>query len=134
MHQIPETETQKDDFARWKKAIQRMSSFENVYMKLSGGFSELPQQSPEEPWSVDAITERVTPWVQHVLECFTPQRIMFGSDWPVCNVVGPGDSKTWGLWREVVAEILERAKFTKEEKDRIWFGTAVEAYSLDFKE
>ena len=133
MQQLPTTAAQKDDYERWKKCIQRLSSFENVYMKLSGAFSELGDQSADEPLPVDTIVDRMKPWTQPVLDYFTPQRIMFGSDWPVCNVGGPGDEKSWGHWRDVVAEILERAKLSTEEKDRIWFGTAVEAYSLDFK-
>jgi L-rhamnono-1,4-lactonase len=134
MQQLPTTAAQKEDYERWKRCIQQLSSFENVYMKLSGAFSEIGDQSSTEPWPVSTIVDRIAPWTQHVLECFTPRRIMFGSDWPVCNVGGPGDAISWGLWREVVVEILERAKLSKEDKDRIWFGTAIEAYSLDFKE
>jgi L-rhamnono-1,4-lactonase len=61
---------------------------------------------------------------------FTPQRIMFGSDWPVCNVRGPGDEKSWHHWRNVVGEVLRRANLSDSEKDRIWFGTAMEAYRI----
>ena len=56
---------------------------------------------------------------------------MFGSDWPVCNLIGPGNDISWGLWRDVVELILEEYSITKEGKDRIWHGTAIEAYGLD---
>lgn len=56
---------------------------------------------------------------------------MFGSDWPVCNVRGPGDQKSWNLWRAVVELALDRYKLSDEARDRIWYGTAVEAYHLD---
>jgi L-rhamnono-1,4-lactonase len=131
MEQTQAIAKQKDDFYCWKSCIQRLSSFENVYMKLSGAFAELEVQSPAEPWPVDTIVERIMPWVQHVLDCFTPERVMFGGDWPVCNVRGPGDKLSWGLWRDVVDQVLKTAGLSGEDMDKIWRRTAIAAYSLD---
>jgi L-rhamnono-1,4-lactonase len=56
---------------------------------------------------------------------------MFGSDWPVCNVRGPGDAKAWKHWRAVVEALLKEQGLSDQEKDRIWYGTAEEAYKLE---
>jgi L-rhamnono-1,4-lactonase len=100
-------------------------------MKLSGGFSQMGKQQPESPMTVPAIVDRLEPWVDVVITAFKPDRIMFGSDWPVCNLGGPGDELSWSHWKNVISAILDEHKLSKAEKDRIWYGTAVEAYNLD---
>ena len=110
-----------------------MSKQEKVYMKLSGAFSELADQDPSNPLDVDMIVTRMEPWIDHVFREFGPWRVMFGSDWPVCNVRGPGDEKSWGLWVEVVARILDSRKLSDMEKNRVWHGTAIEAYRLEVR-
>lgn len=117
-------------FESWKVSLTRLAACEKTYMKLSGAFSEIPDQDPDRPWPVSKIVERIYPWLEHVLQRFTPQRIMFGSDWPVCNVRGPGDAKSWGHWRSVVETWLQEQGLSGEEKDRIWYGTAEEVYKL----
>jgi L-rhamnono-1,4-lactonase len=131
MEQLPTTEKQKLDFAQWKSFMKRFASFPNVYVKLSGFFSEISDQSPSNPMHVSNILDRVMPWVEHVLDCFKARRVMFGSDWPVCNIRGPGDELSWQHWHKVVDNILERTELNQTDKDRIWFGTAAEAYKID---
>ncbi|KAB8446214.1 hypothetical protein FH972_025196 [Carpinus fangiana] len=120
-----------DDFEVWKDAISRLAGHARVYMKLSGAFSELLPAGKH--GSADEVYERIRPWVRHVFKEFGASRIMFGSDWPVCNAGGPGEKQTWGLWRDVVGVALEDAELglTDNDKARVWGGTAVEAYSLD---
>ena len=57
---------------------------------------------------------------------------MFGSDWPVCNVKGPVSDDSWVAWEDVVKTLLEDQAYvlSGEDKDRIWQGTAREAYRL----
>lgn len=80
--------------------------------------------------SIAEIVERMQPWVDHVFKEFGPWRIMFGSDWPVCNVRGPGDAKSWPLWIDVVKATMERLKLSEMEMNAVWYGTAAEAYKL----
>jgi len=131
MEQAPTTnKTKKRDFERWKLVISRFAKHEKVYMKLSGAFSEIADQDPENPLSLSIVLERMKPWLDHVFSEFGPGRIMFGSDWPVCNVRGPGDAKSWGHWVEVVDQFMQTRGFSKGNMDRVWFGTGVEAYRL----
>jgi len=130
MEQDSTDKAKEGDFESWKAAISSLAPHENVYMKLSGGFSEIADQDPSNPWPVPKVVERIRPWLDHVFDCFTSQRIMFGSDWPVCNVRGPGDGLAWSHWRDVIEFALEERKLSASERDRIWFGTAAEAYRL----
>jgi L-rhamnono-1,4-lactonase len=112
----------------WAKCIRELASYSNTYMKLSGLFSELPGQN--DPTPIPDLIAHTKPWIDVVFESFGPSRIMFGSDWPVCNVGGPGD-KSWQHWRDFVEAMLESRNLTESEKARIWSGTAAEAYSIE---
>ena len=65
----------------------------------------------------------LAPYIDRALELFGPQRLMFGSDWPVANLRG-GYSK---VWRETN---LVLARLSPDERDCILGGTAIEFYRL----
>jgi L-fuconolactonase len=58
-----------------------------------------------------------------VLSAFDPKRVMFGSDWPVCLL-----AITYGSWVDLVRE--EVGHLSKDEQQRFWSETAMEAYRL----
>jgi L-rhamnono-1,4-lactonase len=118
------------DFLRWKQSIEQMASYKTTYVKLSGFFSELPPQSAEEPADIEKLVGRIKPWASIVLEAFTPSRVMFGSDWPVCNVGGPGPDKSWQHWHDLVTALLSSLELSNDDTARIWHGTAAEAYRI----
>tara|TARA_B100000519_G_scaffold202995_1_gene223486 strand:+ start:14753 stop:15589 length:837 start_codon:yes stop_codon:yes gene_type:complete len=64
----------------WLNDIRKISSIDNVFCKLSGMITEANQKN----WRV----EDLKPYVHHVLALFGADRIMFGSDWPVCTLAG----------------------------------------------
>ncbi|GAB7353171.1 hypothetical protein MBLNU459_g3701t1 [Dothideomycetes sp. NU459] len=127
MTQAPTTTA---DFERWCACMKRFSTFSNVYIKLSGAFSELSSDRVQ-TISADEIADKMKPWLDHLFSCFAPERIMFGSDWPVCNIRGPALEDSWPVWRQVVQIALQQRQFTEKEQERIWSGTAVEAYRLE---
>ena len=120
----------REDFEKWCACIKRFASHPKVYMKLSGGFSELSTERVSES-SPEKLAARVKPWLDQVFECFGPERIMFGSDWPVCNVRGPGTEDSWIIWKNLVDVALDKQKLSVAQKRRVWAGTAEEAYRLD---
>ncbi|KAI6899808.1 hypothetical protein KC318_g14463 [Hortaea werneckii] len=124
----PEFSIESESFQQWRVAVERLAKLSRTYMKLSGAFSELPEGLT----SSEQISVRSKPWVAHVLSVFSPQRVMFGSDWPVCNVNGPAAEASWPIWKEVVQLLLNDAELSLSESDiqSIWSGTAVEAYRL----
>ncbi|KQZ12641.1 amidohydrolase [Mesorhizobium sp. Root554] len=64
----------------WRDGIARVAAFEGVHCKISGMITEADPAH----WRVSDIE----PFVQHVANCFGPDRLMFGSDWPVCRLAG----------------------------------------------
>lgn len=118
------------EFLEWKKCIEKMAAHQTTYMKLSGFFSELPPQTADEPTTIHDLVARIRPWAAVVFQVFGPARIMFGSDWPVCNVGGPGPAKSWQHWHDLIATLLENLKLSDEDVARVWHGTAAEAYRI----
>lgn len=62
----------------WRAYIREISNFPNVVCKVSG----LVAYADPERWT----PEELRPFVDHVVECFGWNRVMFGSDWPVCTL------------------------------------------------
>ncbi|KAF2100895.1 hypothetical protein NA57DRAFT_35937 [Rhizodiscina lignyota] len=114
----------------WASCIERLSKDPNVYMKLSGGFSEMQKQEASNPWPSSKVADTMRPWLDRLFKCFSPDKVMFGSDWPVCNVGGPGIEHAWSSWKVAVNKILENYHLTDEQQAQIWHGTALEAYRL----
>ncbi|KAF2820213.1 hypothetical protein CC86DRAFT_374438 [Ophiobolus disseminans] len=112
---------------RWTSALERLSSDTKVYMKLSGAFNEFVST----PSSVEDITTALSPFLDVIFAAF-PNRIMFGSDWPVCNVGGPrGEEGNWKFWVEVVERVLVERGLSEEEKEGVWWRTGKGVYGID---
>jgi L-fuconolactonase len=99
----------------WRHDFRRAASFPNVYCKLSG----LVTETEWDRWQpADLI-----PYVQQALEVFGPERCMFGSDWPVCELAGS--------YEQVVDALREAlGPLGQSEKDSIFGGTAARFYDL----
>src|SRR5262249_47036234 len=65
----------------WAKGIQQLSESLNVFCKLSG----LVTEADWENWT----PTQIEPYLEVACHCFGPQRLMIGSDWPVCLVAAP---------------------------------------------
>lgn len=96
-------------------------------MKLSGALNEFDDATPS---SASQIVQSVKPVVSKIFDAFD-NRVMFGSDWPVCNVGGPaGEKGNWGLWVESVELLLEGAKIGAEDSESIWWRAGSRAYDV----
>jgi len=60
----------------WAQGIRRLAQFPNVFCKLSGLVTEADWRG----WTA----EQITPYLDVAFEAFGPDRLMIGSDWPVC--------------------------------------------------
>lgn len=99
----------------WRRYIAELSRRENVYCKLSGIVTEADWSS----WSIADLQ----PYVDVVLQAFGARRVMAGSDWPVCLL-----ATSYRKWADTLEALL--ARLSKAEQDRIFGGTAIEAYRL----
>ncbi|KAJ5247688.1 amidohydrolase family protein [Penicillium chermesinum] len=117
----------------WDLVTQMARASEKTYMKLSGLFSELPPLSPDVDLDIPALIARLSPWTNVIFDVFGPDRIMFGSDWPVCNIGGGGNTVAWGRWQAVVEALLARRGLSEEQRQAVWGQTAVRAYGIEFE-
>ncbi|KAF2716911.1 hypothetical protein K431DRAFT_256512 [Polychaeton citri CBS 116435] len=129
----------KPDFAshgperdKWVRGMAALSSIERTYVKLSGAFSELSNSIDGSQRSAVDVAAWIKDWAAHVFSCFGVDRIMFGSDWPICNLKGPRSEDSWVVWKEVVETLLGDPDFGLDETARqaVWQTTAVKAYRL----
>ncbi|ABG39326.1 amidohydrolase 2 [Paraglaciecola sp. T6c] len=67
-----------EGFAQWKAHMQAIAEHQNVYCKISGMVTEASHKDWQE---ADFI-----PYMDVVFSAFGPERVMFGSDWPVCQL------------------------------------------------
>ena len=105
----------KGEMQPWADQITEMASHENVSVKVSGLFTEANWDS----WS----NQSFKPYLDHILNTFTPFRMMFGSDWPVC-LLAATYSQTVDLMEEFTKE------FSKAEQESFWSGTVKRSYRL----
>jgi len=105
----------KGEMQPWANQISEIASHENVVVKVSGLFTE----SNWSNWSAETFK----PYLEHVLESFSPSRMMFGSDWPVC-LLAATYADTINLMEDFVST------FSSHEKESFWSGTAKRAYKL----
>lgn len=100
----------------WDRHIRAIARHKNVYCKVSGMVTEAARQG----WNRDDFT----PYLDVVLEAFGPERLMFGSDWPVCLLAGE--------YADVAA--IPRDDFSRlsaTEQRMIWGDTAARFYGLE---
>ena len=95
----------------WAAAIRSLAALPNVTCKLSGAHTT----------SADASDLR--PYYETVLAAFGPDRLMFGSDWPVSTLAAPYGG-VCDLYRELTAQL------SPAEQDAIFEGTARRVYRL----
>jgi L-fuconolactonase len=99
----------------WEKDIRAVASHYNVCCKVSGMVTEADYKG----WKA----EDFTPYLDVVFDAFGPSRLMYGSDWPVCQVAG-GYQKMIGLVQDYTAKLSEH------EQKLFWGENAIKFYNL----
>jgi L-fuconolactonase len=100
----------------WKEDIERLARFKNVYCKLSGIVTEANVNN----WK----QEDLIPYLDIVFAAFNANRLMIGSDWPVCRVAG-----TYKTIMNVILSYI--GSFPDEDKNKILGENAAQAYRLN---
>jgi L-fuconolactonase len=98
----------------WADDIARVARETQAFCKLSGLVTEAAKD-----WLVDDLRR----YIDFVMNCFGPERLMWGSDWPVVNLAGG-----YARWREAAVALF--AALSTYERDAILGGTALKFYDL----
>ncbi|XP_076455120.1 L-fucono-1,5-lactonase-like isoform X2 [Babylonia areolata] len=81
----------------WAAGMKLIAANPNIYCKLSGMVTEADLNNWKE--------EQFEPYVKHILDCFGPDRCMFGSDWPVCSMAGASYADVFHILLRLVRKI-----------------------------
>jgi L-fuconolactonase len=99
----------------WRTQLQELSKRNNICCKISGMVTE-------DSWTLWSI-ESLRPYLDTVVSAFGPDRLMAGSDWPVC-LVAAGYGQWWQVLRNYCAD------FSDDERADIFGATAIKIYNL----
>lgn len=99
----------------WRANLRQIAAFPNVCCKISG----IVAYADPEHWTSGDLR----PYVEHVIECFGWERVMFGSDWPVCTL-----SATYRQWLEALLDLTVNAG--ERNRSKLFFENAVRVYRL----
>ncbi len=100
----------------WAANLRELALRQNVWCKVSGLVTEADWKN----WNADTLR----PYLDTVVDAFGPERLMAGSDWPVCLV-----ATEYAAWFELLRNYF--AGFSESERDAVFGGTAVQVYGLD---
>ncbi|MEV6210680.1 amidohydrolase family protein [Kitasatospora sp. NPDC051914] len=103
------------ELREWESRVRRLAGHPQVVCKVSGLITE----ADHDWWTIADIR----PVWDVLLSAFGPERLMFGSDWPVANLAGG-----WNLWAATVHELIDGC--SADETSAILAGTATAFYRL----
>jgi len=104
------------EISPWREQLRELARRPNVCCKLSGMVTEADWQR----WTVDDLR----PYVEIAIDCFGPERLIAGSDWPVCTL-----ASSYVQWWKTLCELL--AGLSLSEQERVLGGNAVSVYHLE---
>ncbi|HLI60747.1 MAG TPA: amidohydrolase family protein [Solirubrobacteraceae bacterium] len=99
----------------WRRAIRALARHDNLVAKLSG----LTSEAGGTDWTVESLR----PFARTLMEEFGPERLMFGSDWPVCRLGGGYDAT-------IAATEAWLAEWGPDERSLVFGGVAERVYGL----
>ncbi len=100
----------------WREHLREMAALPNVVCKLSGVTTEADHKA----WTRNELR----PYIDQVIECFGPDRILYGGDWPVSELAG-----SYLQWLATLD--WATAGFSPADKRKLFRDNAVKAYRLD---
>jgi L-fuconolactonase len=98
----------------WASDMARLARETSALCKVSGLVTEAADD-----WQVADLR----PYVEHVLECFGAERLIWGSDWPVCTMAA-----SYGAWHAAATELA--SSLSQAERDALFGDNAVKLYGL----
>jgi len=102
-------------FEPWRTYIREISGCPNVVCKVSG----LVTHADPRTWAPADLR----PFIEHLLECFGWERVVFGSDWPVCTLAA-----SYARWVEALSTLTASA--SEANRSKLFYENALRVYRL----
>ena len=102
-------------FQPWADHMSELASFDNVHCKISGIVTRA-----SENWT----KEELKPYIDHLVSAFGYERLMFGSDWPVCTLAAE-----YADWLDALLWAVQDT--SDGEKRKLFYDTAKQFYRID---
>lgn len=102
-------------FEPWRQELRTLAEHTNVYCKMSG----LTTEADHESWTPSDLK----PYIDHVIDCFGFDRVIFGSDWPVSTL-----ATEYPRWVNTLQEAI--AGCSHEELSKLFHDNAIKFYRL----
>ena len=112
--QICDQRSGKDAFSKWATGMSQLANETSGCCKFSGLVTEAG-----EGWTIDDLR----PFAEHILGAFGAERVMWGSDWPVCRL-----QTEYGDWHDIAQDLTQ--SLSETEQAEIFGGTAARFYRL----
>lgn len=111
---LAKPDMQEGELEPWADQMTQLAAYSGVMCKLSG----MVPESEGETWTL----QRIEPYARHVLNTFGPERVMYGSDWPVCLLSA--------TYNEVIdlANTLLPSSWTDSQREAVFGGNALQFY------
>jgi predicted TIM-barrel fold metal-dependent hydrolase len=103
------------DHTQWRKDMAQIAKCKNLVCKVSG----IVASAKKGKWDADDLA----PLINHTLDVFGPDRVMFGGDWPVCMLAA-----TYKRWVTALKAIVQQRKISEQKK--LFHDNAVRFYGL----
>jgi L-fuconolactonase len=104
----------RNGFGGWARDMEALAQSSGALCKLSGLLMEA---------APGAGYKELSPCIKHLLACFTPERLMWGSDWPVLNL-----ASSYAGWISICEQAL--SGFTAVDRNRVWHDNAASFYKV----
>lgn len=102
----------------WRSALRALAAHPNVWCKVSGVITEADHAA----WT----PAHLEPFLDAVVDAFTPARLLFGSDSPVCELARGG----LAAWVRALEAYMEKRAWSEETRAGFWEGNARKAYGF----
>ena len=112
---IAKPDIKNKNIEKWANGINSLAKLDNVWCKISGLVTEADWHN----WTLADFE----PYLDIIFEAFGCKRLMFGSDWPVCNLAG-GYQQTLSVVKSYTA------KLSADEQESFWGTNAIDFYRL----
>jgi L-fuconolactonase len=100
---------------QWMQDMQELGQRDNTFCKISGIVARVPSE-----WT----PQDLAPTIDHCLDAFGPDRVIFGGDWPVCTL-----GATYREWAGALREVISSR--SEADQRKLLHDNAVEIFGLD---